>query len=41
MQKVKCPICGKDIELSRTDMNHLGGVCSHRDYDVKIYLEER
>lgn len=37
---MKCPECGKDLgEGSRTDMTHIGWVCSHKEYDIKIYKE--
>jgi len=39
-KKINCPICGKALnDESKVDMNHLGWVCSHDEFDVKIYLE--
>jgi len=41
IKKCKCPICGKEISFSKVDMNHFGAVCTHKTFDVKIYIEER
>jgi len=40
IKSCNCPICGKKMLFSRTDMTNLGAVCSHEKFDVKIYLEE-
>ena len=37
---IKCPICNKKLRNgSKVDINKIGWVCSHADFDVKIYLE--
>ena len=37
---MKCPECGKELgKGSQVDINRIGWVCSHKDYDIKIYRE--
>jgi len=39
-KRIKCPFCEKKLKnASKVDMNHLGWICSHEEFDVKIYLE--
>lgn len=37
---ILCPVCGKDLgEGSQVDVLRIGWVCSHDDFDIKIYKE--
>jgi len=39
---MKCPICGKDLgEGTEVDLHTIGWVCSHPEYDIKIYKVKR
>jgi len=37
--KCKCPLCGKELTFSKVSMSTMGAVCSHGNFDVKIYLQ--
>ena len=39
--KARCPICDKELEFSEVEINKLGAVCSHKKFDVKIYIEAK
>ena len=38
-KSIFCPFCKKRLIPSRIDINRIGYVCSHKDFDVKIYKE--